>query len=93
MKRSVFALAALALSAACAAASFVCEHAVAAYRYTEASIKAAVFGPTVQAPDVADQEPASKPVVALRRAGSFVLRLLKREQPIITPTWRLVPST
>lgn len=88
-KRSALALASV-VAAACMA---IGDGFVSACRYVEASIKTVIFGPTVQAPAEVDKEPTSAPKVALRRAGNFVLRLLKREQPIVTPDWRLVPST
>lgn len=56
------------------------------------TLKAAVFGPIVALAHV-DEQPASLPRVKLRRAAQFVLRLLKREWPEVTPDWRLVPST
>lgn len=34
-----------------------------------------------------------KPRVALVAARSFVLRLMRRERPALTPGWRLCPST
>lgn len=92
MKRSVLALA-TAMAAACLTAF---DHAASAcsrvYRSAESAFKTVVFGPVLHAPAEVDQEPGSKPVVALRRAGNFVLRLLKRDRVLVTPDWRFVPS-
>lgn len=92
MKRSFFALAALTMMAGAVLFDVAARTCVAVYRHAEAAFKATVFGPPLQAPVEADV-PDSPPVVALRRADNFVLRLLKRERPVITPEWRMVPST
>lgn len=90
MKRSLFALAAGLLVAS---VSLAAQAVTSAWDYSVSAVKAVVFGPApVVAADVA--EPAnSTPRVALRRAGQFVLRVLKRERPEVTPDWRMVPST
>ncbi|MES2247590.1 MAG: hypothetical protein V4645_09925 [Pseudomonadota bacterium] len=36
---------------------------------------------------------ASQPRVELTAAKAFVLRLAKRERPVIAPRWRMCPST
>lgn len=90
MKRSFFALAALTVMAGAALFDVAVRACVAVYRRAESAFKATVIGPSLQVPADA---PSSPPVVALRRADDFVLRLLKRERPVITPEWRMVPST
>lgn len=41
----------------------------------------------------ADEPPRSKPRVLLVKATAFVATFIKRERPVITPQWRLIPST
>lgn len=41
----------------------------------------------------ADEPPRSKPRVLLVKAVAFVASFIKRERPVVTPQWRLIPST
>lgn len=95
MKRSLFAFAALAL-ASCLAACWRCltdPVGVVSRAYQEVKYFAAKFAISAlklakQATD--DRMPA---IVALVQAKAFVIRLAKRERPVITTTWRMCPST
>ncbi len=40
----------------------------------------------------ADPE-TTKPAVWFVQAKAFMLRILKRERPVLSPTWRMCPST
>jgi hypothetical protein len=58
-----------------------------AWRGVSDALKALLIGP-----DVAEAL-ARRPAVALRRAKQFVLRIVKRDRPVVTPRWRMCPST
>lgn len=75
-----------------ASASFVVSVFSDACSYAASAIRKIAVG-RVDMLAAAEKQPTSLPRVALRRAGQFVLRLLKRERPEVTPDWRLVPST
>ena len=92
MKRSLLALASVVAIAALSVVDYVASRCVAIYHAAEAAFKAVVLTPALQVAAEASNEPASPPAVALRRAGQFVVRLLQRQRPEITPQWRMVTS-
>jgi len=42
---------------------------------------------------MATKQPAQPEAVAYVRAKEFVLRIAKRERPVVTQSWRMCPST
>lgn len=90
-RRSLLVLACLAVSAI-AVASFreVATITLSAY----AVVKDLAHAFVVRVLDiVAPKEAEAKaPAVLLVRAKAFVLRLVKRERPVVTPSWRMCPS-
>lgn len=94
MKRSLFGLVALAI-ASCFAFCWRCltEPVDVAYRVyrvvKDVAVKFACEALKLAATIQADRMPA---IVALVQAKAFVMRLAKRERPMITSTWRMCPS-
>lgn len=83
MKRSFFAVAALCLAAAVHVAEL-------AFVTCRALKNLAVDGVALLA---RAPEPAKEPFVVLVKAKAFVTRLVKRERPVLTNSWRMCPST
>lgn len=90
--RSLLVLACLAVSAfACSAVRAVGEAAHSAY----VTVKGYLAAFTLRGLElVAKPEAGSKgPAVVLVQAKAFVQRLAKRERPVLSPSWRMCPST
>ncbi len=84
MKRSPFAMVLL----ACTAFAIACTEAV-AVGFTK--LKAWMFdGIALVAGDTGT---LSQPVKNIVQAKAFVLRIAKRERPVVTSSWRMCPST
>jgi len=87
VKRSYLAIALM----ACASVAMACFHAVADPIFTTLrSLK----GFALNACSLAAGEGSgvAKPTVMRIQAKSFVMRLVKRERPVVTSTWRMCPS-
>lgn len=84
MKRSFFAMALL----ACASVAVACYEAV-AVGFTK--LKAWMFDGIAQV--AGDTGAMSQPVKHIVQAKAFVLRIAKRERPVVTSSWRMCPST
>lgn len=87
MKRSFLAIALL----ACAALAVACYHAVAD---PVVSIYQVAKSFVLDAFKLAGTEGVgfALPAVVLVQAKAFVLRLAKRERPVVTSSWRMCPS-
>ena len=96
MSRStrLFAIAAIACAAA---ASAFAAAAVASRDYVVTAVHRAwdfaVDGFRVSAEVQRDSPRPDKPRVQLVAAKAFILRMVKRERPNVTPLWRMCPST
>lgn len=87
MKRSFLAIALL----ACASLAFACYHAVAdpivaVYRMAKSVVLDAFKLAGIEGVGFA------LPAVVLVQAKAFVLRMAKRERPVVTNSWRMCPS-
>ena len=60
-----------------------CVYRVKAWAFDAFSVKA----------DAVETAAATLPLVQRVRHAAFQLRLIKREKPIVTPEWRMCPST
>jgi uncharacterized membrane protein len=88
MKRSFLSTVTLLACAALASAAYAAYDSVAtAYARVKTFVMegVAVVGVTAE-------KPQSAPVVFLVQAKAFVMRLAKRERPVLTTTWRMCPS-
>lgn len=85
MKRFL-ATAILTLAAAVALAFSICSR---AFEVAASAAKAIVVGPPLHV-EPESQALTTRPFV---QARAFVGRILKRERPTVTQSWRLVPST
>lgn len=95
MKRSLFGFFTLAL-VACMAFCWRClvDPVGVVYRvYREVKDFAVKAVNTAFQMDKQAQDVRSPAIVALVQAKAFVIRLAKRERPVITSTWRMCPST
>lgn len=87
----------IAVLAVAAAASAFSSAAVAFGDYVVAAVHRAWgfmmdgFGPEVSVKPMSPSQ--RKPSVALVAAKAFVLRMVKRYRPNVTPMWRMCPST
>lgn len=95
MKRSLLMFSCLAIASAFSAAwQPVREMAVAVYRtYKRAKdwlVDTIAYGFKLAG---REDEGEAKPAVVLVQAKVFVLRLAKRERPVMTSSWRMCPST
>lgn len=97
MKRSLFrsfavALAVGMLSVASAVVSTVVEYGQAVYRRGRQLF--ADFGDYLSRKLTAQAEESGNrgPAVLFMKAEQFAVRILKRERPVVTPTWRMCPS-
>lgn len=83
MKRSVHSLFALAVGLAASMLGVLSW----AWRGVSDALTAVFAGPKLV------EAPTSRPAVVLRSAKQFVLRIVKRDRPVVTPRWRMCPST
>lgn len=90
MKRGILAIALAACAALVVAACDAVAPLVAAARSVGARFKAWALDGLALAASDSTAEPA-RPVV-LVRAAAFVLRIIKRERPELTASWRMCPS-
>lgn len=92
MFRTFRSVVALAAAAAMACAAFAVEPihkaVIASYSWARAQVADVIV--TLAR---ADEPPRSKPRVLLVKAVAFVASFIKRERPVVTPQWRLIPST
>jgi hypothetical protein len=88
--RTLFAVIALAAASAIALATDILAPAVTAVRRAAGVFRDFILG----ALELAHQPAAVRqPAVLLVQAKAFVLRLIKRERPVVTASWRMCPST
>lgn len=89
MKKTRF-LASIALLA-CAAFAVASHSVVEVFRTAYRHVRDFVFD--VVATVAGPVESMAAPAVQLVQAKAFVLRLAKRERPVVTASWRMCPST
>lgn len=88
--RTFLAVLAIAAAGAIAAAVHIMEPVVTAARRAFGAVRDVVlYGFELAAQKTAVRQPA----VLLLQAKAFVLRLIKRERPVVTASWRMCPST
>lgn len=94
MKRTLL-LAFAAASLAVASAAQACElfgHKIVGYTRSAIDFVARFAFKVAAGPAPIDQEMATEPSGHLVVAKAFVQRVLKRERPVVTATWRMCPS-
>jgi len=88
--RTALAILAIAAASAIAFAVHILEPAVTAVRRAAGAVHGFILG----ALELAHQTTAVRqPAVLLLQARAFTMRLIKRERPVVTASWRMCPST